>query len=594
MPEELTLAVAHEWLAHDPFGKPKPTDVSEQLPRVVDTKGNIVLRAARNGYVSFRVLVRGKGEYRLSISMRGGIEADLFRAWYHRMAPKENEPVAWWSDALVPAREAQSFYLPDPHNAIDGQVMQEFWVDLFVPRDAKVGKTTGHVRIKSAGREDTSIGIVVNVLDHVIPDEPCITMDHNSYSCRWLSDMYPSVFSRALSGDRFWEAAIRLLHDYHRLVYEHRGLLHNLGYGHSSAFDPIYGPRAVGSGHEKRLVDWHYYDRHYGPLLDGSAFAKPATGAPPPRRAARPIWGVYTPINANWPASYLHWGERGYEVEFIRGLREFDAHLREKGWTTSHVELFFNHKKRFRWFEWDGDEPKYLKDIAYHVRMAEMWADAVTGSPVNWVYRMDASWQMKQQFSRLAGHRNFWVCGGFHRWYREELRAVQERGDIVWWYGGSPPVQAASSAILRYAYETWGRSLDGYCAWLTTNPGPDPWFNCTGANTGCIYPGDRFGIKGPIPSIRLKIQRNGIQDLDLLDHALKSTGTIKTARDKLAQMIPLRLWTKPPRTALELPPEDWTSQNLREEHEPEHEEKAKLDPAWWQLVRAQALAEEND
>lgn len=593
MPEQLTLSAAHEWLAHDPFGTPKPADVSEQLPKLTDAKGNVVLRAARNGYVSFRVLVRGQGEYRLAISMRGGLEADLFRVWYHCMAPKEGEPISWWPDALVPVRGGSSFRLPDTDNAIDGQVVQEFWVDLFVPRDAEPGKTTGRVRLKATTGEESSLGVIVHVLDCAIPDEPCVTIDHNSYGCRWLAEMYPSVFSRAKSGDRFWDAATRLLHDYYRVVHEHRGLLHNLGYGHSSAFDPMYGPRAVGSGRERHLVDWDYYDRHYGPLLDGSAFATAATGSPRPRRPARPIWGVYTPINANWPASYLNWGEKGYEVEFTRGLREFDAHLREKGWTTSHIEFFFNHKKRFRWFEWDGDEPKYLKDIAYHVRMAEMWADAVAGSPVNWVYRMDASWQMKQQFGRLAGYRNFWVCGGFHRWYREELLPVQERGDIVWWYGGSPPVDAASSAILRYAYETWGRSLDGYCAWLATNPGPDPWFNCTGANTGCIYPGDRFGIKGPIPSIRLKVQRNGIQDIDLLDQAVKATGTADAVRGELAQMIPLRLWTKPPRAALELPPEDWTSQNLREEHEPEYEEKAKLDPAWWQFVRNRALEQEN-
>ena len=30
--------------------------------------------------------------------------------------------------------------------------------------------------------------------------------------------------------------------------------------------------------------------------------------------------------------------------------------FREKGWTSTRFELFFNHKKRYKGFPWDGDE----------------------------------------------------------------------------------------------------------------------------------------------------------------------------------------------------------------------------------------------
>jgi len=584
MTSEFTLTAAHEWIAHDPFGRPKPTDVSANAHSITNDQGAATLCAARNGYVSFRVLVQGAGEYRLSASMRGGLEVDLSRAWYHRMAADEGEPPQWWPDALVPVRGRKTYQLPDPDNAIDGQTTQEFWVDVFVPKDAKPGVVSGRVRL-STGGETVSLPVKVRVLETALPDEPCVTVDHNSYSAGM-----DAVPRGQLTSPRVWRRPIADLHNRHRLFHEHRGVFHNLGYKQSGAVEPIYGPRVEGRGRDLRLVDWELFDQYHGPLLDGSAFATAAPGAPAPRRAAAPIWGAYTPINPIWPADYLWWGEKGYEVEFTRGVRQFDAHLREKGWTHSRMQFFFNHKKRHRWFEWDGDEPKFLKDMGYHKEMIRMWESVTADSPVPWVYRMDASWQMKNQFAVLAGHRNMWVCGGFITWYPDEVRQVMARGEIVWWYGGTPPIHTASSGILSAIYRTWARGVQGFCAWSTVNPGKDPWFDCNGCATGLLYPGDRFGIPGPIPSIRLKIERNGIQDIDLLDRVTKEAGNADALREDWRRSIPIPVWEKPSPSAYSLPPEDWDSPTLAAEHEPVYQADETLDPSWWQHIRGRALA----
>jgi hypothetical protein len=581
--EAFRLEAAHEWMAHDPFGRPRPTDRSSAPCNLTDTSGAVVLHAARNGYVSFRVLVHGQGGYHLAAFMEGPLEVDLYRAWYHRVSG------ACWPDALIPVRQ-QVLRIPDPDNRIEGQTTQEFWVDVFIPADVTPGQVTGQIRLTTKGRA-ALLPVHVHVLEAILPDRPCIVMDHNSYGSRWLPAMYPQSFARAASAVRRWEQTIELMQDYHRLVHEHRGLFHNLGYGHSGEFDPIYGPRATGRGREKELVDWELYDRQYGPLLDGSAFETAAPGMPPPRQPASPVWAIYTPINPDWPASYLLWGEPGYEVEFNRCVGQFDDHLRENGWTHTHIEFFFNHKKRYRWFEWDGDEVKHLKDMRYHQEMVRLWEQAIGDTPVQWVYRSDASWQMVSQFERMSGHRSFWVCGEFHRWYPDQVRQVLDRGDTVWWYGGTPPVQAATSSILSNVYQTWARGLGGYCAWLTTDPGPDPWFDCDGCATGSIYPGERFGIGGPIPSIRLKVQRNGIQDIDLLDQVAKSVGNATTVRRELERIIPIQIWSRPPPAAEQLPPEEWDSRNLADEHEPVYRAKEALDPFWWQVLRDRALAQ---
>ena len=52
--------------------------------------------------------------------------------------------------------------------------------------------------------------------------------------------------------------------------------------------------------------------------------------------------------------------------------------------------------------------------------------------------------------------------------------------------------------------------------------------------------------------------------------------------------MPIPLWSAPPRAAVELPPEAWDSHNLSQDHEPSHAGR-KLDPMWWNEVRARAL-----
>ena len=219
--------------------------------------------------------------------------------------------------------------------------------------------------------------------------------------------------------------------------------------------------------------------------------------------------------------------------------------------------------------------------------MGRLLKTAAGASPVKWSYRMDASWQMKGEFERLAGCVDFWVCGGFVRWYPEEVRRVLERGDTVWWYGGAPPVNAASDAVLENVYKTWGRGLNGFCTWLAVAPGADPWFDCDGSATGLLYPGERFGIEGPLPSIRLKIERNGIQDVD----ALNAAPDAESIRRNTVDAIAMPLWEKPPAAALELPPEDWDNNNLATSVEPGTLPPAAGAAGWWSVIRKAAVEE---
>jgi len=585
------IEAGNEWVARDPFGAVKPTDKSHVSAPVSDALG-VRLRAARNGYASFRLWVAGSGEYRLRAEAPGdGIEVDLFKAWYHKMGPKEAQQPpapAYCVDALLPLPDGTPQRLPDPDNAIEGQTHQEYWVDVFVPADAAVGEVAGRIVLEGSDGK-VELPLRLQVLEPVIPDEDAVICDHNSYGCRWVQSMYPSVFAGCADPQERWARTIEILQHYFRICREHRGMLSNLGHGHAGTVDAIYAPTLRGSGRDKTLEDWTLFDRHYGPLLDGSAFSTASPGAPRPRRPARSVWGVYTPINPDWPADYLHWGQPGYEVEFVRCVEQFDRHFREKGWVHTHPYLFFNHKKRYRWYEWDGDEPKYAKDDKYFLEMGRMWKRAIGQTPVPWLYRCDSSWQMKNHFTAFAGVVDFWVCGGFARWYPEEVRAVAERGDVIWTYSGTPAIDASSSAVLQNVFRMWGRGVSGHCQWLTTDPGPDPWFACDGAQTGMIYPGERFGIPGPIPSIRLKLERNGVQDINLIDARARAEGKLEQVRQALTEKLSITLWQRQPKIVREQPPEAWDSRNLSEEPDLSMAKFEDIEPLWWAEVRSAAL-----
>jgi hypothetical protein len=174
---------------------------------------------------------------------------------------------------------------------------------------------------------------------------------------------------------------------------------------------------------------------------------------------------------------------------------------------------------------------------------------------------------MERQFKALAGIINFWVCGGgMFGWYPESAKLLKARGDIVWIYGGPPSVAAVSTAITEMVLRAWVYGVDGWVHWQTVNPGEDPWFRFNGGGTALVYSGDRFGIKGPIPSLRLKLQRNCVQDITLLD-SLKNRRPLEAlkagATERYNGTKPADWWN--PRPALaDGNPYDWTNNDIDE------------------------------
>ena len=84
-------------------------------------------------------------------------------------------------------------------------------------------------------------------------------------------------------------------------------------------------------------------------------------------------------------------------------------------------------------------------------------------SPVKFVFRADVSWNMEQQSKELAGIVNMWICGdGILSWYPEVARSMKQRGDIVWFYSGPPPVTEVSAKVTEFPLQAASqRALNG-------------------------------------------------------------------------------------------------------------------------------------
>jgi hypothetical protein len=546
----------------------------------------INITAARGGYVSFQLVVKSDRPCdRCRLSIESSQPVDVYREWFHFNTPDKH----YYPDALVPVHLPYTFQMPDADNAIQGQKVRAFWVDVWIAADTKPGVYHGRARLQD-GSARKSVPFTISVLPAEIPAQDVIAVDSNSYATGWLRKQYPKAL--ASSGRANEDELFRLIQQYYRIFYENRGTYHILGYGHTGYVDSGFAPELAGTGEQKHVASWDRFDRLFGPMLDGSAFAGT-------RRGPKPIPFVYLPINPEWPASLLWWGEPGYQVEFTNVVGEMERHFREKNWTNTQFEVFFNQKKRYKGFSWDGDEVRFPKDDRNFFVFHDLLEKSLPPhTPVHFVMRADTSWTMGQQMHMLRNVIDLWCAsGGMFNWYADQLPALKQRGDTVWIYGGTSPVQDVSSSITFDPMRAWILGVDGFVRWLAVDPGPDPWHAlANGGSETLVYSGDRSGLSEPIPSIRLKLQRNAVQDLDLLESEAKhgSRDSIKAQVVRLFDDTTLSQWQHSPLPPPAGPPVDWNNADIDDALKPYMAQFPTPQPEAWQRVHEFALAHSSD
>jgi hypothetical protein len=145
-----------------------------------------------------------------------------------------------------------------------------------------------------------------------------------------------------------------------------------------------------------------------------------------------------------------------------------------------------------------------------------------------------------------------------------------------------------SSAITLPVLRTWVFGVDGFVHWLAVSPGSDPWFRFDGGGTALVYPGARFGLEEPIAGVRLKLQRNAVQDLALLSK-LQRTETLKQeVTRRYNNTNPKEWWTPRPRAA-GMPADEIGNADIADASPKDPRFERNLDAAAWQRVRDYVL-----
>ncbi len=500
------------------------------------------LSAARNEFVAFHLCVEAATGPLLNVRVAPPVfdrippaNVAVFKNW----CVKDGD---WFPEVAVPLEG--SFSIPDSRNRIEGQRNQSLFVEILVPADIPAGEHAGRLRIEADGVKSFELPIRLVVWNFALPDNLSFDVDLNAYGPPGDADMELK---------------------FHRMAHAHRATLNILGYNQSGRANPAYAPPLEGQGKDIRVADWSEFDRRHGRYFDGSAFADLPRKGVPLTHAYLPFhegWPCdirkhyrYTPAAAAYPDVIAEHALKALPIEeafdddfkdaFVSVVRQFAAHFREKGWTRTEFHFYLNNKYYFKdprqggrgssW--WLLDEPMHRDDwlaLRFFARMFKnalstqpsapqspnaqtlsaraLPAESRTPNPL-FIFRADIS---RPQWQRdwLDGLVDLMcVSKAFFQKNARCLDFKRAQGARFWHYGTGNDIRATNLTAEAWGLKAYLAGADGFLPWNSL--GGDASFDKP-TPTAILYPGARFGLDGPLASLRLKAFRRSQQDVEYL------------------------------------------------------------------------------
>jgi len=525
-------------------------------------KDRVTLHAARNEFVAFQVVVEA-GEPARGVTVRldeltgpGGVKLSgknvaLMKAWYVIVRKpssgyqKTSLGKGWYADALLPAGDdgTVTLNIPEPTNHIGpAQKNHSVFVDIFIPKDAKqapAGEYTGTLVVSGAGVE-RRIAIALNVWDFALPDE---------IHCR---------------GD-IWNGSMKRFSPDMELRYYQMAHRHRFHPGVAG-----YAPKVKVTG-TKVAIDWAEYDKRLAKYFSGEAFTdKHGYWGP---GANTPIPHIQLPFNCNkkgrksgWPIAMENRKlDADGEAVWLETCRQFKEHFdADPTWKKVRKVVFLG-----------GLDESYYQE-AYD---AMIYFSKLTrkGLGKDWYqFRIDGGYN-SPAMRQLYPYVDLWVCHSAG-WHQPKMLNFRGKGVETWFYGPMVYERQANSGcgsntftdldlmVNRGIGWTAWKHRSGYCQfefdfwmWRTTRknrprkPFGKAWIEAQNCSYGSasrpqefngsgqlIYRGELIGKPGhPIPTIRLKSQRRGMQDYEYF-WLLKQAGKGADADKIVDEVITVR------------------------------------------------------
>jgi hypothetical protein len=458
----------------------------------------IRLAGARNEFVEFQLVLSGRAK---DIAVEASFADDEVRTRIARCAPVATRD-GFLPDPLVPLEA--TFSIPDEHRPVEGERHASLKIELLVAHAAKTGVHRGSLRVR-VGAQELVLPIELEVWDFALPDQLSFLAEMNAYA---LPD-----------DDRAW----------YRLAQEHRTVLNRLGYDWKGRVSRGCGPKWDGE-----RFDWDEYDAHFGPLLDGSAFADLPRGKVP-------VETFYLPLNENWPVPIEpgfrggYWADEALDLAYLaafwRACRSFAVHCDLRGWQETLFELYLNNKVWFKDHEWSRssapwvfDEPENTQDFFALRVFGAAFQSAVAGprGPSKLVFRCDLS-RPEWRRELLDGIVDVAVVGSALRTHGDLVRdRARAHGELVQNYATANAIEDPNTMPVAWCLDAWSLGADGVIPWQTIGSASS-WQRAD--PLALLYPGEPVGSASPLPSLRLAAFRRGEQDVEYLTLYLHATGS---------------------------------------------------------------------
>ncbi|MEP0843713.1 MAG: DUF4091 domain-containing protein, partial [Phycisphaerae bacterium] len=471
------------------------------------------LEAAIHETVSFQLALRGgtTGGAVLDVSLsdlrQGGavIPADRVRvfreeciavsdypAWFLRLTP-DLRTAREYPDVLVPIGSARGGRpLPIP----PGRTVA-FWVDVHVPPGTAPGPYLGTLRIAGPRGPAREFQVLLSVWPFALPQTRHLSVVAGLSSTELLRQHIdvggqPYAPPRLSFDDPAYERAVGVLDAAVRLLHEHRC---------TPVLTDVF-PLARMSAQVRPELEWADYDRLVSGLLDGTLFED---------RAPVTAWPI--PVNDRHPPpdAYGGWGTAAHKQAIAEYLAQSVAHFKEKGWFDRH----------YVWMPPPEGEPAKRYDafdaLGRLLLSVEPRLNVVCALPPQPMRPYGVLKDGHRDVSTLVGT---W-CPPAEVADPAELQRRQAAGQRVWFTPNRPPFAGSLNVLappLHARSLPWTAYRMG-CESIflpEANRWSGPAATADRSEAALIWPGKPYGLQQPLPSIRLKRLRRGLQDYEYL------------------------------------------------------------------------------
>ncbi len=438
------------------------------------------------------------------------VRVSEYPPWALRILPEPPEPKNVY-DPLVPVDANAPL-------AADARGRLALWVDLAIPRDAAPGEYSGTLGLTSDTHADVRATVALTVYGVVLPDArpvPAVGgFDHHQLLGAFIRrdgrPFHPVFLDRRNAHVREGLVLIRKLM---RLAHRHR----------LDLFDRRIRPLLKRDADGNVRLIWKDYDAIVRPYVDGTAFAD---------RLGVAAWPL--PFDQNWPKPeyYGGHGSAAYAETAAGLLAAASEHLAELAGAR-------------RLFAWPCRDMTGQGAYATHARLAAMVRKADEDVPVLSQLPLDppaaTGWTAPEGFPSLVDI----LAPPGERFDPGAAPAARGPHPLAgaWLAPGSPPhvpslgtaaAPADARALPWFAmkYGCTGLFLPDVLGWNGKTLAP-----VADRETRLFYPGTIAGRDDPLPSVRLKRLRRGLQDIAYLWILQRRgrTGAAANIRDGLAR-----------------------------------------------------------